>query len=129
MSRIPVDRTMYLYHVTPMNNWMSIGLQGLLPDLSTGARSAVWLVSRHKIEWAARHVSEKTGLPVDELIVVRVRVRRSWLRRNKVRGAWYCCHKVSVGRIERICAYRGLRHMMARYGMKLRFLRNRSIGL
>jgi len=108
---------------------MSISLQGLLVDFSTGATAAVWLVSRHKIAWAAQHVADRTGLPLEELIVVRVRVRRSWVRRNKVRGAWYCNRKISLGRIERICAYRGLRAMMDKYGLRIRFLRDRSIGL
>jgi hypothetical protein len=94
------NRTKYLYHVTHKNNWMSIGITGLLADYSVGARPGVWLVTSGKLTWAVTHTMKRHGYKQSDLIVVRVRVRRDTLRKNKVRGAWYSVVDIPPRRIE-----------------------------
>lgn len=99
---MPVDRTMYLYHVTHKSLWLSIGVQGLLLDYSSGAKAAIWLVSESRVSWAVAHVKSRDNVPAQDLIVVSVRVRRGVLRRNRLRGVWYCVDNIYPCRVETI---------------------------
>lgn len=96
------NRTKYLYHVTHKNNWYPIGVQGLLCDYSSGAKTAIWLVTEGRIAWACRHIRYRDNIHPNELIVVKVRVRRKSLRRNRVRGVWYHISDIYPCRIESI---------------------------
>lgn len=103
--RSVTNRTMYLYHLTHKNNWYSIGVQGLLAEYAASARTAVWLVNKARIAWAVDHIAARDGFPAGDLMIVRVRVRRSNLRRNKVRGVWYHLGDIYPCRIEKIELY------------------------
>jgi len=94
------NRTMYLYHVAHKNLWFSFASQGVLTMYSEGALPAVWLVSRHRIGWAIQHVSRRHNLCPSELCVVRVRVRRDWVRKSRVSGTWLCMFDIQPVRIE-----------------------------
>lgn len=85
MRRV-TNRTMYLYHVTPAGNQMSIQLQGLSRDYWKEGERGVFLVAQSNIDWAIKHVSARSGFSVHDLIVVKVRVRRSRLSRITWRG-------------------------------------------
>jgi len=122
-----VNRTLYLYHITHKNNWMSIGVQGILASYSQGKVSASWLVKKSKIEWAASKVSQREGWKEKDLIVVRVRVRRSWLRKNKIRGAYYCPVDIHPCRIEFIKAYPPVGFSIRSRGNKQRFLKDTQL--
>lgn len=104
MSKSVTNRTMILYHVTHKNNWFSVGVQGLLTDYARGRYQSIFLVSKSRIPYAIRHVSRLDGYDETELIVVSVRVRRSWLSRLTWPGAklglWRCRRSISPARIE-----------------------------
>ena len=104
MSRKVTNRTMILYHVSHKSNWFSVGVQGLLTDYARGRFQSVFLVARSKVPYAIRHISRLEGYPAEELIVVRVRVRRSWLSRltwpGARRGLWRCHRNIDPCRIE-----------------------------
>lgn len=125
MSNV-VNRTVYRYHVTLKTNWMPIGVMGLQVSYSSGAMDAVWLVSKHKLQWAVQHVCNRYGVKPHDLCVVRVRVRRSWLRRNKVKGAWYCVRDINPCRIEWIKDWPSLSVAMKTHNT-LRVLDDRSV--
>jgi hypothetical protein len=93
---------MYLYHVTPRNNWYSIGVQGLLLHMSNRRREKIGLVTFHNLSWAVNHCCLKYHCSQDDLIVVKVRVRRHTLRRNKIPGVWYSTEDIYPCRIETV---------------------------
>lgn len=99
------ERTVYLYHVTSKHHFLPVNLLGLLSEFSEGKRKAVWLVSKRAVSWAVEHTCREKGLNPEDLIIVRVRVRRSWLRKNKVDGVWYCNRDILPCRIEWIKYY------------------------
>lgn len=80
------NRTMYLYHISPAFNWFSIGIYGLRPSDVMSQSGDIFLCSKSKINWAVEHVSKRFDIEPCNLIVVKVRVRRSNLRRVTWRG-------------------------------------------
>lgn len=103
------DRTLYLYHVSPIVNWFPVGTLGVIDGFSTSALPGVFLVTKERLSWAVEHVSDRTGLPADRLMVVTVRVRRSKLVpvrfRTAKRGLWRHLGTIKPDRIECIeCA-------------------------
>src|SRR5262249_42317115 len=87
-SRHGSARKMILYHVTPRRNMASINRHGLLPEKATGRQEATWLVSRSQIVWAIAHTATKRDkAPITKLVVLRVEVPRSRVRRFR-RGIW-----------------------------------------
>jgi len=123
-----VDRTMYLYHVTTKNLWFPVASQGLQTMYSNGSIPSVWLVSRHALRWAISHTCKRHNCKPHHLIVVRVRVRRSWLRKNKVSGAWYCVVDIPPSRIEFIQSWPVLDQKMKASFRLWRVLPNYSIS-
>jgi hypothetical protein len=66
----------------------SINRHGLLPEKATGREKATWLVSRSQIVWAIAHTATKRDkAPITKLVVLRVEVPRSSVRRFR-RGIW-----------------------------------------
>lgn len=96
------DRTKYLYHVTLAENWYSIGVQGLLADLSNSKREKIGLVTRSKLQWALGHTCQRHNASASDCIVIAVRVRRSEIKRNRLRGVWYAMRDIPLQRIESI---------------------------
>jgi hypothetical protein len=100
------NRTMYLYHVSPIVNWFPIGVHGVTPEFSTSFKPAVFLVSAERIEWAIEHVAKRFNLERSQLMIVSVRVRRSKLTpvrfRTAKRGLWRHNGRINPDRIERI---------------------------
>lgn len=70
-----------LYHVTSRHVAYSITREGLHPDYSRCSRPGVYLASRDRLPWLARHVSRRHGLAPDQIVVYRCRVSRRALRR------------------------------------------------
>lgn len=99
------NRTMYLHHVTLDANWSSIALKGLLMSYSLRQREKIGLVTSHRLRWAVLHFCEKHQVRPEHCIVVRVRVRRHTLRRNRLRGVWYSIADIPASRIEHIAFY------------------------
>ena len=74
---------MLLRHATPRRNLRSIFRTGLQPGLALGKLKAVWLHATTKGCWAVRHVAHRHHVPVEDVVVLEVRVPRSQLRRNR----------------------------------------------
>ena len=100
------DRTMYLYHVTPIVNWFPVGVHGLRVDYSKSETKSIFLVSLERLDWAIQHVEQRSGFPREKLMVVTVRVRRSKMTpvrfRGAKRGLWRHNGNIGVNRIEAI---------------------------
>lgn len=64
----------FRYHVTARRNLKSIRKEGICPWYAKGKLQASWYVRVGRIHWAMRHVSERHGIPLDELVVIRVNV-------------------------------------------------------
>lgn len=91
------DRTVTLYHVSPVSNMSSIRSRGLL---RSGRRRVVWLATPGALERVMRHVVRVHG--TNDLVVYRVTVRRSWLYRPGGwvrRGVWCCRCDVPAARV------------------------------
>lgn len=82
-----------LFHVSPRRNLSSIYRVGVSPAFAAGARAECWFCSASKKAWAVEHVAERHGVPVSEVVVLRVNVRRSLLTRRG-RGVWTCARVV-----------------------------------
>ncbi len=95
-------RLVTIQHATPRRNVRSIFLSGLLPGMARGKLKAVWLHASSRTAWATAHVAGRHHVAESDVVIITVRVPRSWLRRNR-RGVWYCSrpifpqHIVSVG--------------------------------
>src|SRR5438105_192806 len=81
--------TVLLAHATPVGRLASIYRGGLNPAYSRGRLSAVWLHTPGRSAWATAHVAERHQVDPARVVVLRVLVPRSWLRRNR-RGVWTC---------------------------------------
>jgi hypothetical protein len=103
------DRTRYLYHVTHKANWFSVGTQGLLEMYAGNGGRGIFLVSKSRLDWAFEHISKRLGVPKFDLVVVKVRVRRSRLTpvrfRSVKRGMWKHTGDIYPVRIEWIDTY------------------------
>ena len=95
---------MLLRHATTIGNLASIRRVGLLCSKSQGRLPVVWLHSPAKTEWAALHTVKRHGGRVENVVVLKVSIPRSWSRRSK-RGLWYCRRDVPPERIRRIIAF------------------------
>lgn len=78
---------MILYHATPKANLDSIQQHGLNPDFSKGAEKVIWLHTASRREWAILHTQRRHNLQLSEVLVLRVDVPRSKLKR-RWRGLW-----------------------------------------
>ncbi len=92
------NRPVTIQHATPRRNVRSIFLRGLLPALARGKLKAVWLHASNRTDWATAHVARRHHVQEVEVVVLVVRVPRSWLRRNR-RGVWYCAQIIDPDRI------------------------------
>lgn len=63
-----------LYHVTPIENQVSILNQGVLPSKSEGKWKASWWVTQDALDWALAHVSARRDIPTSHLIIFEVTV-------------------------------------------------------
>lgn len=94
------DRTVDLYHVSPISNMASIRSLGLCPDFASGRRAVVWLCTPSLLSHVVDHVVRVHG--TSDLVIYRVRVRRSWLYRPGGwvrRGVWCCRERVDTSRL------------------------------
>lgn len=98
---------MLLYHVTSLRRWQVICWQGLWPITSQGARPVVWLCSRSKLMRSARCVLRAHGWRPDDLVVIRVQVRRGWLDRYR-RGVWCTRSRVPAQRLQYVGLWGGM---------------------
>jgi hypothetical protein len=78
-----------LAHATSIARLPSIYRQGLSPAYSRGAAKLVYLHSPSQSPWALKHCAARHGVPEGEMVLIRVRVPRSWLRRLR-RGRYGC---------------------------------------
>jgi len=94
------DRTMTLYHVTHEDNWFGVVEHGLLTARARDRRKAIWLVTESNQTWASSHVLKThPGWTPESLVTFVVTVRRSWLRKTRMRGVWYCVEDIPPNRI------------------------------
>lgn len=80
---------MILRHATHRQNLDSIQSLGLRTAFAQGSLKAVWLHSPGQSAWAVLHCARRHSWPPDELVIIRVRVPRAWLKRTGTRGLWY----------------------------------------
>lgn len=90
---------MILRHATPTRNLSGIRRRGLLLRKSRTKRPVVWLHSAGRSAWAVLHVARRHRVAVEEVVVLEVRVPRSWLRRSPRRGLLVCGRDVPSWRI------------------------------
>src|SRR3954464_2823523 len=95
---------MLVRHATPAKNLAPILRTSLLCRKSRGRLKVVWLHTPNKSSWAALHTVRRHGSRVEAVVVLKVSVPRSWLRRNR-RGLWYCVRDIPAERIRHILAF------------------------
>jgi hypothetical protein len=91
----------YLQHATPRRNRPSIDELGLLTSRSRGKLKVVWLHSPGNTLWAVEHVAARHRVGEEAVVVLRVSVPRSALRRHR-RGLWYSVRDIPPGKITRV---------------------------
>jgi hypothetical protein len=77
------------HHATTRAAWPLIQHQGLDPQYSRGKEAVVWLHSPGMSHWAVAHTIDRHHVRVEDVVVLAVRVPRSWLTRFR-RGMWKC---------------------------------------
>ena len=86
---------MILYHATPKANLESLREHGNLnPEFSQGKEKVVWLHTASKRHWAILHIQRRHKLPLSEVLVLRVDVPRSKLKR-RWRGLWTTAERIT----------------------------------
>ena len=89
---------MRLHHATPARNLAGILARGLLTRRSRGKRKVVWLAPVSLSSWCVLHVSARHKVRVGQVIVLEVKIPRSWLKRHG-RRLWYCDRDIPPSRI------------------------------
>ena len=84
-------RIVQLCHVTPRRNLPSIWRNGLLPHFARGVLPVVWFCTPSRRRWASVHVCDQNA--TSDVIVLRLRLPRAWLRRFR-RGIWHCAQPI-----------------------------------
>lgn len=87
------NRLVTIQHATPRRNVRSIFLTGLQPGLAKGKLKAVWLHASNRTAWATAHVARRHHVPESKVVILTVRVPRSWLCRNR-KSVWYCSRPI-----------------------------------
>ena len=83
---------MLLYHVTTTQSLPAIMRDGLLPSKSRRKTEAVWLAPPSRLPWALRHAYANGAQDPSQIVVIPVRIPRSWLKRFK--GHLWMCFEV-----------------------------------
>jgi len=88
--------SLVLYHVTPAENVLSILETTIDPKYAKGKMPVIWMVSRHRIEWALIHTSVHHDTAIDSLAVCAVHVFGKDVYRFNRAGFYYSymAHKV-----------------------------------
>jgi hypothetical protein len=96
---------MQLYHVSIASRALSIQDQGLLVSYAemAGGKRRMYFCSKTMITWAVRHVRTRHGVPLSEIVIVRVELPRSAVQRHR-NGLWYTWRDVPPGHIREISA-------------------------
>ena len=83
------DRTRYLIHITPKQNWPSILRYGLDPNFANSGFKRVWFCTPDRFERFSAHIMRRhnSRLWVDYDLLI-VKIRRSRLKRTSWRGVW-----------------------------------------
>lgn len=63
------------WHITPAYNADSILQFGIDPARSKGPRKFCWFVKWKGLAWALAHTSARHGIPVNQLVAIRVMVK------------------------------------------------------
>ena len=96
---------MQLYHATLASNVTSIKAKGLDPTLATGKSKSVWLHTKSKREWAILHTQKRHNVTIDQIVIIKVNVKRSDLTR-RWRGLWSCAATITqIDSIEQATAF------------------------
>ncbi len=98
---------MILRHATPVRNLSPITDDGLLCSKSKGRLPVVWLHTPDKSGWAAMHTVSRHGGKIENVVVIEVRVPRSWLRKSR-RGLWYSVKDIPPARIGDVIDFGGM---------------------
>lgn len=90
----------YLYHATMRANLDSIMTHGLLVSKADAAAKikGVWLHSASNSAWACLHVQKKHQATLEDVIVLKVKIARTALRRFQT-GIYYSLQDIAVLRI------------------------------
>jgi hypothetical protein len=93
----PRAKIVLLAHATPLSRLASIYRFGLNPAFARGALRVVWLHTPGRSSWACAHVAACHQVAPSAVVVLRLLVPRSWLRRNR-RGVWVCSRVIPASR-------------------------------
>lgn len=78
-----------MLHATLRRNVDSIRKWGVLARKSKGVAATVWLAAEGMITQSFAHAARRHSVIIEEVIVLRLSVPRSWLRRGKRKGVWH----------------------------------------
>lgn len=90
-----------LYHATDVKNLTSIMKLGLLANRCRFKIKRVWMCCLRKRPWSLLHMAKNHGTPLQDVVVLEVRIPRSWLGRHGG-GLWYTRHNVPASMIQRV---------------------------
>jgi hypothetical protein len=76
------------WHVTPMRNLYSILERGVDPSYAKSNRALIWFVEWKGLLWALAHVSARYGVPVNQLVAIRIQVREGQYTHHRL-SMWY----------------------------------------
>lgn len=92
-------------HATLRRNLASIRRHGLLACKSRGRLRAVWLVAPGAASWALLHVCRRHQAVPADVVLLEVRLPRSWTRRAGRKRLWFTLRDVPAARIGRAIAF------------------------
>lgn len=94
-----------MLHATPARNAAAIVARGIRTAKSRCAVPAVWLVTEGMMAQAIGHAARRHGIHASRVAVFVVEVPRSWLRRGRKRGVWYCRRDISACSIRAVFGF------------------------
>jgi hypothetical protein len=93
---------MLYVHATTLDHLASIRSGGLQVRHHRLRRPAIWLVSQHMGPWAAAHAMHRHRIGPQDVALVYVELPRSWVRRCRYAGQWWCPRDVPAECIRRV---------------------------
>jgi hypothetical protein len=102
-----MSNTVVRRHATLARYLPSILKAGLLCSKSRGRKPAVWMCAKSQTAWACLHTIRRHGGRAQEVVVLEVRVSRSWLKRHGggAKALWYSVRDIAPHQIHRVITF------------------------
>ena len=95
------DKTIELYHCSPLINTAQILELGLDPWQSKTRWLEIWLVEANLVSWAARHVADRHKYHITDIDLWKAQIDMAWVR-NRCGGIYCCRHMIAPERLVHI---------------------------